>query len=137
MGVRLEVQTESALQGEVLRGRSGHRRWPDEMKGADCCGDAGSWDFGSGGGGAVWAESEPYFGMAGAGSAGFAGGASVERGRFCAVGDNPAATPYSSDKIYQIISLNIDIRLFNPFSFSCALLIKCEILYAEVSCPIL
>lgn len=33
MGVRLEVQTESALQGEVLRGRSGHRRWPDEVKG--------------------------------------------------------------------------------------------------------
>jgi transposase len=33
MGVPLEVQTESVLQGEVLRSGSGHRRWPDEVKG--------------------------------------------------------------------------------------------------------
>ena len=29
----MEVRTESALQGEVLRRGSGHRRWPDEVKG--------------------------------------------------------------------------------------------------------
>ncbi len=33
MGVPLEVRTESVLQGEVLRRGSGHRRWPDEVKG--------------------------------------------------------------------------------------------------------
>jgi hypothetical protein len=32
MGVPLEVRTESALQGEVLRGGPSNRRWPDEVE---------------------------------------------------------------------------------------------------------
>lgn len=33
MGVPLEVQTESALQGEVVRNGPGHWGWPNEIKG--------------------------------------------------------------------------------------------------------
>jgi len=64
MGVPLEVRTESALQGEVLRRGSGHRPWPDEVKGRIAAETLVPWvlirDVA-----AVWVEAEPCAGVAG------------------------------------------------------------------------